>query len=308
MRCLVTGASGHLGSYLTRLLIERGEEVAILVRPTSDLWRLEGVESQINIIRAELENIASAEDALTNFSPEVVFHLAWHGVTSEHRNDDEQILSNTIGSLHLFQIVKKINCRCWVGLGSQAEYGPYSSLLTEDLPTRPITSYGVSKLSVGLLTQKLCELSKIRHLWIRLLATYGPKDDERHLIPSIIKKFLAREKPSLTLGEQKWDYLFVEDAAEAIYILAVQNTLNGIFNLGYGSSVPIKEIVKYTRDLIDLNLPIGFGEIPYRDDQSMFLGTSIDKITQASHWKPKTPIKTGLKLTVDWYKQKYPSF
>src|SRR5205085_11944232 len=108
----------------------------------------------------------------------------------------------------LSEIIRAAACKLWVGVGSQAEYGTHNNILTEETPLRPATAYGVAKLSVGLLTKNLCELSAIRFVWLRLLATYGPKDDERHLILSVIRSLLSHERPLLTSGDQKCYYLY----------------------------------------------------------------------------------------------------
>lgn len=303
VRCLVTGASGHLGSFLTRRLVEGGADVSVMVRPESDLWRLEGVLGDVEVIRADLSDVAAAGDALAAAAPEVVFHLAWFGVTKEHRNDPQQVTRNVTGSLQLFEAARRAGCRCWVGVGSQAEYGPHhAGALTEELPTRPVTTYGVSKLCVGLLTGELCELAGVRHVWFRLLATYGPKDDERHVIPAVIRQLLAGGRPSLTPGEQRWDYLYVEDAAEAISRAAADETVRGVFNLGSGEAHTVRGIIERVRDLIDPSLPLGFGEVPYRPDQTMHLQADITKLREATGWAPRTALADGLRQTVEWYR------
>ena len=302
MRCLVTGASGHLGSFLTELLVRRGAEVFVLVRPESDLWRLADVADRITVIRADLSEIASVSDSIAQANATVVFHLAWQGVTSAFKDDPSQITHNVIRSLHLFDIARLAGCRVWVGVGSQAEYGPSNDVLTEETPVRPTTAYGISKLSVGLLTRKLCELSGIRYVWLRLLATYGPKDDERHLIPSVIHKLLDGERPELTRGEQEWDYLYVEDAAEAIYQTAVNGDGEGVFNLASGETHSVNRILELVRDLVDPSLPLGFGELPYPPDQQMRLVANIHRLTSKTGWRPQTTLEEGLKRTVDWYK------
>ncbi len=304
MRCLVTGASGHLGSFLTRRLVEEGAEVFAVVRPESDLWRLADIIDRITLIRADLGDIANAADSIANTGADVVFHLAWQGVTSAFKNDASQITNNVIGSLKLFDIVRAAGCRVWIGVGSQAEYGPTDDVLTEDTPVRPTTAYGISKLSVGLLTRKLCELSGIRYVWLRLLATYGPMDDERHLIPSVIRQLLDGERPQLTSGEQEWDYLYVEDAANAIYKTAVHQDVEGVFNLASGQTYTVRKILEQVRDLIDPLAPLGLGELHYPPDQPMRLAGNIDRLTTASGWRPKITLEEGLKRTVDWYKNR----
>ncbi|HKR02981.1 MAG TPA: NAD(P)-dependent oxidoreductase [Pyrinomonadaceae bacterium] len=309
MRCLVTGASGHLGSYLTKLLVREGAAVTALVRPQSDLWRLDGVLDQIRVLRADLSDIESAAPEINRVKPGAVFHLAWQGVTSAFKDTPEQMTLNVMGSLKLFEIVRSGGgCNLWVGLGSQAEYGPHDAALTEETPTRPLTAYGVGKLCAGLLTKKLCELEGVRYVWLRLLATYGPHDDERHLIPSVISKLLAGERPSLTLAEQIWDYLYVEDAAEAIYSLAVAPNAQGVFNLGSGQNVSVREVLERVRDLIDPALPLGFGEIPYPTGQTMRLETSIERLREATGWEPRVQLEEGLRRTIEWHRERRSRF
>ena len=302
MRCLVTGASGHLGSYLTRLLLSRGHEVIVFVRPQSDLWRISDVLSQTKLIRGDLSDIDRVTPQIMSVAPEVVFHLAWYGVTSEYRNDPNQINHNLIGSLQLLQAAQKSGCNCWIGMGSQAEYGPYNGTLRENLPAWPVTTYGVTKLCVGLLSRQLCAMTGTRYIWLRLLATYGPKDDVHHLIPQVILKLLAHEKPSLTPGEQRWDYLYVEDAAEAIYSVALKSKAQGVFNLGSGETCTIRSIVERIRDMIDPELSLSFGEVPYRPDQVMHLQANIAKLKKATGWEPKTSLDRGLEQAIEWYR------
>ena len=304
MRCLVTGASGHLGSFLTRLLVARGEDVTVLVRPSGDLWRLDGVLDRIRVVRGGLHDPNAVADDLRRAAPETAFHLAWSGVTADTRNTPENLILNVTGSLLLFRIVREAGCSCWVGLGSQAEYGPQSQPVYEDLIPRPDSSYGIAKLCLSRMLQSLCDSSRMRFIWLRLLATYGPADDPRHLIPSLIGKLLARERPQLTAGDQRWDYLYVDDAAEAIYRAAMVPTAEGVFNLASGRAETVRWIVEHLRDLIDPALPLGFGEIP---GASPSLTGDSTALRRATGWTPATDLETGLRKTVDWHRSKHTS-
>ena len=298
---MVTGASGHLGSYLTRFLHSQGHEVIVFARPQSDLWRISDLVSKVEFIYGDLSDIDSAISKIMQLAPQVVFHLAWYGVTSEYQNDPNQINYNLVGILGLLQAAQKSGCNCWIGMGSQAEYGQYHGILREDLPTWPSTTYGVTKLCLGLLSRQLCENAGTRYIWLRLLATYGPRDNVRHLIPQVILKLLAYEKPSLTLGEQQWDYLYVQDAVEAIYNVALNPKIQGVFNLGSGEIYTIRSIVERLRDMINPDLPLSFGKIPYTPGQVMHMQADISKLISATGWKPKIGIDEGLRRSIEWY-------
>lgn len=280
-----------------------GAEVAVLVRPESDLSRLAEARERVQLVRGDLWNLAGVADAVKASRPEVVFHLGWAGVTGDRRSDPAQLTRNVTASLDLLELASEAGCRCWIGVGSQAEYGLSDDVLTEELPLRPATPYGVGKAAVGMLTQKLCELYGMRYVWLRLLATYGPGDDERHLIPGVIRRLLARTRPPLTAGEQLWDYLYVADAAEAIYRTAKIESVQGVFNLGSGDARPVRAIVERIRDLIDPSLPLGFGEINYPPNQVTRLQADITRLRSAIEWTPQTPLEEGLRRTVEWYRE-----
>jgi nucleoside-diphosphate-sugar epimerase len=283
-------------------LLKEGATVTLLVRPESNLWRLADVLSRVSVMRTDFLDLTETADAIFQFKPDAVFHLAWQGVTSAYKNDPEQITVNVSQSLDLFAMARAAGCKLWLGIGSQAEYGPHDEILSEETPVQPVTAYGTAKLCVGLLTKKLCELAGMRYVWLRLLATYGPRDDERHLIPSAIRCLLAGERPALTNGEQLWDYLYVEDAAEAICRCAVNERAEGVFNLASGEAHSVRSILELIRDLIDPSLPLGFGEAPYPPHQPKRLQASIDRLRSVTGWTPRLSIDEGLRHTVDWYK------
>jgi UDP-glucose 4-epimerase len=304
MRCLVTGASGHLGSYLTRLLVSRGVEVTVLVRPTSDIWRLEGILDRIRLIRGGLEDPAAAAKELGAAAADTVFHLAWSGTTLDRRNCPSALIDNVTGSLEFYRLCRQAGCRCWIGIGSQAEYGPQTMRLSEDMLPRPDSLYGISKLYLGRLLAALCEQSGVRFVWLRLLASYGPKDDPRHLIPSVIEQLLAGVRPSLTEGNQLWDYLYVEDAAEAIYSGAILPSVTGFYNLGSGRPETVRSIVERLRNMIDPALSLGFEERPAVPQTAETVYGDITKLHAATGWYPQTHLEDGLCKTLEWHKDR----
>jgi UDP-glucose 4-epimerase len=302
VRCLVTGASGHLGSHLARLLLRRGHQVALLVRPQGDLWRIADVQHQARLLRGDLAAVDRLRAEVEAFRPETVFHLAWLGTWDPGGAAAARLHANVVGSLRLLQIALEAGCECWVGVGSQAEYGAEPGPWHEDLPARPVTAYGVAKLCVGLLTRTTCEAAGIRSIWLRLLSTYGPKDAETRLIPTVITRLLRGQAPALTPGDQWWDYLHVEDAAAAVYAAAAGSRAQGLFNLASGESHPIREIAERLRDLIDPALPLGLGTLPYPAGQPMRLEADISRLQAATGWRPEVSLDTGLRATVEWYR------
>ena len=102
MRCLVTGASGFLGSWLTRQLLREGHEVLAVVRPGGEHPRLKAIASHIELVYADLGTIKNISTEVKQFAADITFHLAWWGGnSSRHVNDPEQVYTNVPGTLDL---------------------------------------------------------------------------------------------------------------------------------------------------------------------------------------------------------------
>jgi nucleoside-diphosphate-sugar epimerase len=198
-------------------------------------------------------------------------------------------------------VLRRTGCAAFISVGSQAEYGKHSGVLHEDLPAHPITAYGVAKLALHMLARQLCSMTGMRFVWLRLLSAYGPADDERHMVPMLIRSLLRGETPLLTEGEQIWDYLYISDVAEAM-LAVLESDAQGLFNLASGCPCRLRDFVSNVRDNIDPALPLGFGKLPYRPDQVMHLEGDITRLKLSTGWAPRIGISEGIRRTVAWYK------
>jgi nucleoside-diphosphate-sugar epimerase len=284
-----------------RELLARHHSVLILMRPGSRTERLQDCLSRISIVHGSLEDTSELLSALQHEPVDAAFHLAWSGVTAEHRNGNEQVTVNVIHSLKFWEVLHNTGCKILIGVGSQAEYGPHSGVLREDMPTVPVTAYGSAKLALGILLKQLCSTAEMRFVWLRLFSAYGPGDDDRHMVPSLIRALMRREKPALTAGDQVWDYLYVTDVANAL-CASLENNADGVFNLGSGTPCILREFISQVRDNIDQALPLGYGEVPYRCDQVMNLSADISRLKAATGWDPEISMLEGIRKTVEWYK------
>jgi UDP-glucose 4-epimerase len=295
MKIFLAGCTGFIGSCVLEKLVTQGHTIAVLLRPGSDR-RPEGVR----IITGDLLAPSGWAEELLEFGADTVVDLAWEGVVGATRNDPDQTL-NVHATAELVKLAHRAGAKHWVGLGSQAEYGPSNRRVDEQQPTNPTTLYGVSKLAAGWIARGLSVQLGLRCAWLRLFSAYGPGDDPSWLIPSLIRELGAGRRPSLTRCEQLWDFVYVRDVAEAILAVAASPSAEGVFNLGSGQARPLLEIVTRVRDLIDPALPLGIGELPYRRDQVMHLEGNIDRLQQATGWCPRTGLDEGLKQTVAWF-------
>ena len=306
MRVLLTGASGFVGSHVLARFLRAGHSVAVVLRPGREPHRIQhllgGAEVGIEVIIGDVAQPRALDQPVRRFAPDLVVHSAWAAPGTKNRNSIEHAehVSHTI---ELVKLAHAAGARHFIGLGSQAEYGAGANRASEDQPAQPTTLYGTAKLCAGLLAGKVCAALGIRFAWLRLFAAYGPGEDAGWLIPSMCQAFLASRRPATTRGEQVWDYLYVEDAAEAIHRVASSPDATGTFNLGSGRGHTVREVIERVRDLIDPQAAIGFGDLAYAPNQVMHMEANIDRLRQATGWQPEVDLATGLRCTVDWFRQ-----
>lgn len=299
MRLVVTGGTGFVGSHIVRQALAAGDEIAVVTRGALHESRLADVADRVTAITGHFGDVEALRASMARFSPSVVVHAAWFGVGNRFRHDPQQVEANVTGTAALVSVAADAGARAFVGFGSQAEYGPHEGPLDESAETRPTTRYGVGKLAAGHLARIVCEERGLRYGWLRLFSSYGPDDNPEWMLPALVRQLLGGARPALTEGRQRWDFVHVGDVARAARAVAEHPTAHGVFNLGSGSAPPLRETIEMVRDYVDPALPLGFGEVPYRPDQVMWLQANIARLHSATGWQPQVLLQDGLRELVD---------
>jgi nucleoside-diphosphate-sugar epimerase len=282
--------------------VESGDNVAILMRPESDPWRIVDVLDRVETITGRLSEPGALRGPLASFRPDAVYHLGWSGSGPEGRDDPRQLIDNVNGAVTMVDLAAVAGAAVWIGLGSQAEYGPTDSVLTESTPTRPATAYGKAKLTARRQTQELCAARNMRHVWLRLVTAYGPADRASYLIPHVILSLLHGVRPALTEGGQPGDFLHVTDACVAIRTCAQTESCAGTYVLASGEHRPVREVALAIRDMIDPRQEIGLGEL-VPNHPPVGLRGDPRALELATGWSPAVPLETGLAGCIEWYRQ-----
>jgi len=292
----ILGGGGFIGTSLIDRLDACGYNLILINRKES---KRKCNKKHMQVCYSEVgEDIFSDR----NITCSTFINLAWKGVSGSNRNDKSQITYNIPLTTWSVELANKLNCEHWIGFGSQAEYGNANVKLTEDTPCNPSTLYGFAKVSSSYASLGLCKSYNIKGTWVRLFDPYGPGDADYWFIPFLINSFLKNKQPSITKCEQRWDYLYIDDAIDAIVAL-INNKPEGIFNLGSGSSVCLKKIVEYIKAATKSSVDPLYGGSEYRNDQVMHLESSIEKISKYTGWSPKTSIYDGIDKTIEAFVQ-----
>lgn len=302
-KVILTGGTGMLGIALIQLFMQKNIEVLVIVRPNSKRRNALPVSEYVKVIECDLKDLLQLKEQITD-TYDAFFHFAWDGTFGESRNDVQLQNQNVKAALDAVELAKAVGCTTFLGAGSQAEYGRVDGIkLGPDTPVRPETGYGIGKLCAGQMSRILCQQLGMKHIWVRILSTYGPHDGLHTMVMSGIIKMLNQERPQYTKGEQMWDYLYCEDAARAFYLAAERGVDGSVYCIGSGQVRPLAEYITIIRDTVDPDIEIGFGEIPYYDKQVMYLCADIENLKRDTGFEPEISFEEGVRRTVDWYKE-----
>ena len=299
MRVLLTGATGFIGSHVARLLVSEGCEVHTVVRESSDLWRINDIVPLLRLVRCDLLASDELDVYLERIQPDLCIHLAWYAVPGKYLTSVEN-LSLLNASLRLAARLAGLGCKRFIGLGTCIEYDTSLGYLSEESPTRPCNLYAASKLALQTVLNQLTHITGMEVAWPRIFYLYGPFEDERRLVPSVICSLLRNQLVRVTKGEQIRDYLHVEDVAAAIWAVARSN-LSGPVNIGSGEPIAVRDIVTNIGAILSRPELIALGVLPYSVSEPMFICANNRRLTENTTWAPRYELEQGLRHTVEWW-------
>ena len=305
-RAVITGASGMIGVALAQQCIMAGEEVlAICHRGSSKnqaLHKLPGVE----VLEADLGEYARLAEEQWKKRYDTFYHLAWAGTAGQARNDMALQADNIRCTLDAVELADHMGCRTFVGVGSQAEYGRHQEPLRPETPAFPETGYGMAKLCAGQMSRSSCGQKGIKHIWVRVLSVYGPHGGQ-DMITVALQKLMRGEHVSFTAGVQVWDYLYSEDAARALRLMAERGGVGKTYVLSSGQSRSLKEYLDIFYRAVCEKMAqegrrtgtVGIGELPYGESQLMYLAGDITELSRDTGFAAQICFEEGIRKLLD---------
>jgi CDP-glucose 4,6-dehydratase len=310
---LITGATGFLGYWLTKALVQKKAQVVALVRdhdPQSAFIR-SGLIRKTRVVQGALEDDASLERAINEHEIDTVFHLAAQTIVGTAlRNPLQTFESNIRGTYNLLEACRqhKNLVQRIVIASSDKAYGSSPVLpYTEEMPLRGQHPYDVSKSCADLIAHTYHHTYGLPLVVARCGNLYGGGDlNWSRLIPGTIKSFQSKIAPVIRSdGTYTRDYLYVEDAVYAYLLLGLNANKEGVrghaFNFGPNRPYSVVEIVSALQCLMhcaDLSPQVLGGARSEIRDQSL----DSQKAKRTLEWEPLFTLEEGLLRTIQWYK------
>ncbi|HNP28739.1 MAG TPA: NAD-dependent epimerase/dehydratase family protein [Nitrospirales bacterium] len=291
-KILVTGASGFLGTHLIQRLCAISGEV----HATSRTQR-PSVKGGPLWWQADLENLGAVRNLFANVKPDIIYHMS--GLASAIQAVEfvlptfHSLLTSTV---NLLTVATEAGCQRVVLAGSLNEPQP------EDLKMIPSSPYAAAKWASSGYGRMFHALYGTPLVIVRTFMTYGPGQDSRKLIPSVVLSLLKGESPKLSNGQWNADWIYIDDVIDGFLASAQMPQIEGAtLDLGSGTLVTVRELVEKLVRYVGSSAQPQFGVLPDRvlePARKAEVMMTFEKLG----WKPKVSLESGLQKTVEWYK------
>jgi CDP-glucose 4,6-dehydratase len=309
---LVTGATGLLGGWLTRRLIESGASVVCLVRdwvPQCELVRSHQLE-QVNVVRGDVTDREVIERALGEYEVQTVFHLAAQTIVSiANRNPASTFESNIQGTWNLLEACRRSPLVNAIVLASSDKaYGDQEVLpYNEDMPLQGRHPYDVSKSCADLIAQSYAISFQLPVAITRCGNFYGGGDlNWNRVVPGTIRSVIRGERPVIRSdGQFIRDYFYVEDGAAAYMRLAEGLTADpalrgAAFNFSNELQITVLQLVEKILTHMGSNLRPVIQNQALNEIRHQYL--SAERARRLLNWAPQFTLDEGLERTIAWYR------
>lgn len=291
-KIIISGATSMIGLELVKLLVSEGYEIIALVRPLSPR----------NDRLLQISNVKMIECELGKYNelPEIYdvvgfFHLAWD--TSAERDNYYVQVCNIEYTLDAVKYAEKCNCFFFLGTGSQAEYGiiPAGTKLSGETSVNPESGYGIAKYAAGRIVINFGnQLKNMRCCWTRILSVYGNGDRANSLVSYVMNGLLNDKVIELSPCQQVWDYLYVKDAASALYAIFNRGKDGKTYVIGSGKGRLLSEYVHDIQNIIGKKGKLKIGVKEYSVHQPMYMVADVNDLIHDTGWQPRYSFSEGI--------------
>ena len=298
MPVLITGATGFIGRHLVNALLKEKANISIICREKIAL------NQNISAYVGDLTDSKFINKVVNEANPKKIFHLA--ALVNPSRDIkllDEIFKVNFFGTVNLLNSLKDVNYDSFVFSSTAEVYGNNKIPFKENMLLSPLSPYSLSKASSEIFCNMLHKNNSYPITILRLFLVYGPGQKTDRFLPQLLTTLLKNKEFSMTKGQQKRDYIFIDDVVEVLIKASLIKKARGeTINICSGKQFSIKEIADTVSRILNVKNLIRHN-LPYRQYEQLDYCGDTTKAKKILNWESKTDLDIGLKKTIEWYKQ-----
>lgn len=312
-KVLVTGADGFIGSHLTEALVRNGADVTALALYNSfdshgwldDLP--ESVRKQLKLVRGDVRDSAFLNRVIRGHA--IVFHLAaLIAIPYSYAAAQSYVETNILGTVNVLEAARQWETERVVHTSTSEVYGTAMTMpISETHPLQGQSPYSASKIGADMMAESYARSFDVPVVIMRPFNTYGPRQSERAIVPTIIRQALDTNCPAIMVGDTSpiRDLTFVEDTASAFLTAGVAELEFGRpYNAGSQRAATISEVLDLVLELSGSNKPIRRDESRLRPQNSEVRALLADcsRFAGETGWRAQTRLQDGLERTIAWWR------
>jgi len=303
-RVLMTGGAGFVGANLARRLLHDGHELHLLIRPADNAWRLEPIRSEVHLHAVDLTDAEGVARVVAGVRPDWVFHLAAHGAYSWQTDVHRMVRVNIEGTIGLVEACLRSGFEAFVNTGSSSEYGFKDHAPGETEWLEPNSHYAVTKAAATLFCRYTAISRTVPLVTLRLYSVYGPYEEPRRLMPTLVVRGLEGELPPLADPDIARDYVYVDDVSEAYCLTASRpgQPPGAVYNVGTGVQTSLREVVQAARRVLGIAAEPVWGSLAARGWDTAVWVADNRAIRDALGWRPRVSLDDGFRQLVRWFR------
>jgi nucleoside-diphosphate-sugar epimerase len=303
-RVLLTGATGLIGARAIAPLLEAGHEVHAFAREPPVLTDDRGAASDLNWHSVNLLEREATRAAVHEIQADALLHFAWY---AEHGRfwESAENLTWVGATLSLLRLFSEAGGARAVLAGSCAEYewGAGEVCSETATPLRPATLYGTAKHATQLVASAYAQSVGLQLAWGRIFLCYGPGEDERRLVPSVIRALLAEREAEVSDGEQWRDLMHTDDVSRA-FVALLDSPVNGAVNIASGEGVRLAEAIALIAAEVGRPELVRLGALPRREGDPAKLLADVSRLRKEVGFERRIALERGIRETVSWWRER----
>lgn len=302
MNVLITGATGFIGCRLCNHFAKNLNNFvyAIVKDENEDVSCLN--KSNIKIIYCDLENIVDLCDFLPKNQIDLFYHMAWVGVSTTYKNNFDMQYKNIGYTYRAIELCKTLNIKKFIGIGSISEFAYCTEAIKGDEVPIPSDFYSTAKISSRYFCELFATQNNIVFNWVYITSIYGPGRNDNNVITYTIKSLLKGNTPQYTKLEQEWDYVYIDDVLNALFLVGIKGLPNKTYTIASGVHKPIFEYLNMIKDIINPDAKLEIGVLPYKTNKIDNSVVDISSIVLDTGFKPSMSFEEGIKKTIEFFK------